>query len=59
LLAHPYSLSCNEVSTDEYSCWNLAPGSFRGVQAALYYLKHVQIKEGYCKLSLPRLREEQ
>jgi hypothetical protein len=59
LLAHPYSLSCNEVSTDEYSCWNLAPSSFRGVQAALYYLKHLQVKNGYCKLSLPRLREEQ
>jgi len=57
LLAHPYSLSCDEVSTDEGSCWNLAPGSFRGVQAVLYYLKHMRASKGQFKLSLPSLRD--
>lgn len=55
LLAHPYSLSCDEVSADEGSCWNLAPASFRSTQAALYYLKHMKMREGRFKLSLPAL----
>jgi fructoselysine-6-P-deglycase FrlB-like protein len=58
LLAHPYSLSCDEVSADESSCWNLAPGSFRGVQAVLYYLKHMRINQERFKLVLPAFREE-
>jgi HAD superfamily hydrolase (TIGR01484 family) len=39
LLHEPYSLSVDEVSSEEDSCWNLAPANFRGVQATLRYLE--------------------
>lgn len=42
LLAQPYSLSVDEVSYDPQSCWNLAPAACSGVQATLYYLRHLQ-----------------
>jgi hypothetical protein len=42
LLAQPYSLSVDEVSYDPQSCWNLAPAGCSGVQATLYYLRHLQ-----------------
>ena len=58
LLAHPYSLSCDEVSANERSCWNLAPASFRGVQATLYYFRRMTISDGRFKLALPKLRAE-
>lgn len=39
LLNQPYSLSVDDVSQDETTCWNLAPPGHRGAQAALGYLK--------------------
>lgn len=38
LLLQPYSLSVDEVSSDEGTCWNIAPPNYRGVQATLMYL---------------------
>lgn len=58
LLSHPYSLSCDEVSADERSCWNCAPASFRGVQAAMYYFRRMKVTAGQFKLALPQLKEE-
>ncbi len=58
LLAHAYSLSCDEVSADELSCWNFAPASFRGVQATLYYFHRMKITNGQFTLMLPTLRED-
>jgi hypothetical protein len=46
LLAHPYSLSVDEVSTDPSTCWNLAPPGVRGVEAALIYLKALKGRQG-------------
>ncbi len=45
LLFEPFSLSVDEVSADYNTCWNLAPVGYRGVQAALYYLKCMDIKK--------------
>ena len=56
LLRHPYSLSSDEVSTDEKSCWNLAPACFRGMQATQYYLRHLKLARGAFRLTLPQLR---
>lgn len=39
LLAEPYSLSADEVSTDPDTCWNLSPPGYRGIQATLFYCK--------------------
>ncbi len=38
LLAEPFSLSVDESSLRPETCWNLAPGGFRGVQGAVHYL---------------------
>jgi len=53
LLAEPYSLSCDRVSEDARTCWNLAPGGFKGVQATLYYLSHLKVHKSGLKLKLP------
>ena len=56
LLTHEYSLSSDQLSPDLYSCWNLAPASFRGVQATLYYLRRMKVSCGEFRLELPQLR---
>ena len=53
LLGEPFSLSCDEVSTDLSSCWNFAPASHRGVKAALFYLHHLVLRQGVAVLRLP------
>lgn len=52
LLKHPSSLSCDEVSLDPATCWNLAPAGHRGVQATLDYLRAIACKDGSFKLNL-------
>lgn len=42
LLGEPFSLSVDETSTDPLSCWNLAPGGYRGAQAAAHYLRSLR-----------------
>jgi fructoselysine-6-P-deglycase FrlB-like protein/hydroxymethylpyrimidine pyrophosphatase-like HAD family hydrolase len=51
LLKYPSSLSCDEVSLDPDTCWNLAPAGHRGVQATLDYLRAIDCKDGSFKLS--------
>ena len=42
LLSGPYSLSADEVSPDQDSCWNLAEPGFRGPRAMLGYLARLR-----------------
>lgn len=56
LLCHPYSLSSDQVSVDPHSCWNLSPVAVYGVQATLYYLRHMKITGHTFKLVLPQAR---
>lgn len=41
LLSTPYSLSVDQVSTDERSCWNLSPPGVRGSQALHKYINQL------------------
>ena len=41
LLSTPYSLSVDQVSTDEKSCWNLSPPGVRGTHALRKYLNQI------------------
>ena len=43
LLATKFSLSCDAVSSDPDTCWNLAPTGYRGVQATMTYLKALRL----------------
>ena len=53
LLSTELSLSVDEVSSINNSCWNLCPTGVRNVDATLYYLKHIFFKNNvaYIKLS--------
>lgn len=53
LLSEPFSLSVDEVSSDPATCWNLAPAGYRGIQATLYYLEHMQLTPEGLLLNLP------
>lgn len=55
ILATPYSLSVDEVSTATSSCWNLAPAGFRGVQAVLHYMDCVIVGRGSFTFDVARL----
>lgn len=57
LLQEPYSLSVDEVSTAIYTCWNLAPAGFRGVQATRYYMQCMDIHEAGFTFKLKKERE--
>lgn len=57
LLSEPFSLSVDEVSSDPLTCWNLAPAGYRGIQATLYYLDHMQITAKGLLLKLPASKE--
>jgi len=56
LLANPFSLSVDEVSSDPTTCWNLAPPGHRGVQATLGYLACFRISHGYFEINLEQLK---
>ena len=46
LLREPLSLSVDEVSPDPETCWRLSPEGVRGVEATLWYLNRIQMREG-------------
>jgi hypothetical protein len=46
LLAEPFALSVDEVSSDPNTCWNLAPAGHRSVQASLDYLGWMNAANG-------------
>lgn len=46
LLSNPHSLSCDSTSPDPVTCWNLAPVGVRCVDAALRYLKALELEDG-------------
>ncbi len=52
LLQEPLSLSVDETSADERTCWNLAPLGYRQAQAAVYYLQGVEVIDGRARLKL-------
>ena len=52
LLSHPYSLSVDEVSGSNLTCWNLCPAGFRGPQGTLYYLQKAKISKREFTLAL-------
>jgi hypothetical protein len=52
LLSGPYSLSVDEVSEDEDSCWNLSPPGQRGALAALAHLQGLRRARGGMRLVL-------
>lgn len=49
LLSTPYSLSVGTVSRSVDSCWNIAPYGKRGVDATLWYLRHLVCCNGKLK----------
>ena len=54
LLTSPYSLSVDKVSKNTQSCWNIAPSGVTGLDATLYYLSRLTVKDGVikCKFSV-------
>jgi len=52
LLQEPLSLSVDETSSDERTCWNLAPIGYRQAQAVVYYLKSIAVKNGKARVRL-------
>ncbi len=52
LLSDRYSLSVDTVSSDLKSCWNIAPAGYRGQQAALHYLTHIEAAKGIFRFRL-------
>ena len=54
LLTSPASLSVDKVSRNADSCWNIAPSGVYGLDATLYYLSRLTVKDGVikCKFSV-------
>ena len=54
MLTVPASLSVDKVSRNAESCWNIAPVGMVGLDATLYYLSRLTVKDGVikCKFSL-------
>lgn len=52
LLATPYSLSVDEVSSHPDSCWNLSEVGFSGSMATISYLNKIQLKKSSFKIVL-------
>lgn len=54
MLTSPASLSVDRVSKNADCCWNIAPSGVTGLDATLYYLSRLTVKEGVikCKFSL-------
>lgn len=54
LLTSMYSLSVDKVSKNTESCWNIAPSGVYGLDATLYYLSRLTVKDGVikCKFSV-------
>lgn len=54
LLQEPFSLSVDEASGDQRTCWNLAPLGYRQAQAAVYYLRALYISKRGARIKLRR-----
>lgn len=54
LLTSRASLSVDKVSKNADSCWNIAPSGVYGLDATLYYLSRLTVKDGIikCKFSV-------
>ena len=54
MLTSKYSLSVDKVSKNTESCWNIAPSGVYGLDATLYYLSRLTVKDGVikCKFSV-------
>ena len=54
LLTNEASLSVDKVSKNVKSCWNFAPSGVKGLDATLYYLSRLTVKDGVikCKFSV-------
>lgn len=46
MLTSKFSLSVDKVSKNDESCWNIAPSGVMGLDATLYYLRHLVVKDG-------------
>lgn len=49
LLSSQASLSVDKVSSSAESCWNIAPTGMVGLDATLYYLSRLTVKDGVIK----------
>lgn len=49
LLTCAASLSVDKVSHNAACCWNIAPSGVQGLEATLYYLSHLVVKNGEFK----------
>ncbi len=49
LLTCPSSLSVDKVSKNAESCWNIAPAGMKGLDATLYYLSRLTVKDKVIK----------
>ena len=49
LLTNRASLSVDKVSKNTDSCWNIAPSGVYGLDATLYYLKHLTVTDKVIK----------
>ena len=54
LLTSKYSLSVDRVSKNAESCWNITPSGMKGLDATLYYMSRIKVKEGkiMCKFKV-------
>lgn len=52
LLSTPFSLSVDKVSKDMDSCWYLCPDGISGIEATLFYLRHIIFRNGAFKIKL-------
>jgi fructoselysine-6-P-deglycase FrlB-like protein len=52
LLATPFSLSVDEVSSNSSSGWNFAPPGLRGVEALLFYFKTISFSKTHFSIKL-------
>ena len=50
LLATPFSLSVDRVSTDLDSCWNFLPRGVSHQHGTVLYLETVRLREGHFQL---------
>jgi len=57
LLAEPHSLSVDEVSPDLWTCWNIAPSGYRGVQATLAYLTALHVSDGAVHVAVDEITQ--
>ena len=54
MLATPFSLSVDTVSSDPLTCWNLAPAGIRCVPATCFYLSGIKASDRIFRFSLSR-----